>query len=228
MTLIGLQLNRNSDYRCWLFVAILIALLCLSVGCKRLPNPVISQNGQSYIPIADTSFLIPEKTWLTGYGRNSTDGMVSSISLHATLPDVQPWSPAVNDIMYTGSNPGRKVDIEIRDARDTEFIQRFPLFPKSRWGGTLVEVPSNLADIGLRRFKDETSPEIYFYELVESGKVIYFMRCSLTCRLSFPWRETLEVNISFPGSDVIYSVMVANRVKAKMGDFEQAGLNFIK
>lgn len=206
----------------------LLFLFCLSQGCKRLPNPVISQNGQSYIPIADTAFLIPEKTWLTGYGRNSTDGMVSSISMHATLPDVQPWSPAVNDVMYTGSNPGRKVDIEIMDTRHTEFIQRFPVFPRSRWGGELVEVPSDLADIGLRKFKYERSLDMDFYEVVNSGEVIYFMYCRSTCYLSFPWRKTLEINLTFSRNDVRHSVMVANKVKVLLDTFERAGLRFKK
>jgi hypothetical protein len=207
-------------------LAILFLTLTMVTACKRLPNPVISENGQSYIPIADTAFLIPEKTWLTGFGRNSTDGMVSSISMHATVPDVQPWSPAVNDVMYTGANPGRKVDIEIMDTRHTEFIQRFPRFPNSRWGGELVEVPSDLEAIGLRRFKDETSHNLRFYELVKAGEVIYFMRCDLVCYLSFPWRKTLEIKLRIDEGDKKYSVKVADKVKQILARFEQAGQNY--
>lgn len=205
---------------------ILFLTLTMVTACEQLPNPVISEHGQSYIPIADTAFLIPEKTWLTGYGRNKTDGMVSSIFMHATIPEVQPWSPAVNDVMYIGASPGRKVDIEIRDTRHTEFIQRFPRFPNSRWGGKLVEVPSDLEDIGLRRFKDESSPETRFYELVKEGEVIYFMRCNLVCYLSFPWRKTLEISLRIPEGDKKYSVKVADKVKHILDRFEHAGQNY--
>lgn len=205
---------------------LLFLTLTTVTACEQLPNPVISENGHSYIPIADTAFMIPEKTWLTGYGRSKAGGMVSSISMHATLPDVQPWSPAVNDVMYTGAIPGRKVDIEIRDTRDTEFIQRFPRFPNSRWGGKLVEVPSDLEDVGLRRFKYESAPEMSFYEKVDAGGVVYFMYCRSTCYLSFPWRKTLEINLTFSRNDIKYSVTVADKVKHILTRFEQAGQNY--
>ncbi len=61
-----------------IFGLALAALLTLS-ACNRspaLPNPVESKDGVSYIPIDDTSFLIPDKTWLTGVSRKATDGTV--------------------------------------------------------------------------------------------------------------------------------------------------------
>ena len=67
---------------------------------KPLPDPVQSKDGVAYIPIDDTAFLVPEETWLRGYSRNSTDGLVANIALHASVPDVQPWSPERNDAMY--------------------------------------------------------------------------------------------------------------------------------
>jgi hypothetical protein len=91
----------------WIWVSLVLVLACELTACddrqrrvadevtrmatrEKLPDPVKSKNGLSYIPIDDTAFLIPEKTWLKGYSRNSTDGMVYSITLHATVPDVQP------------------------------------------------------------------------------------------------------------------------------------------
>lgn len=102
-----------------LFPALLLSLSLLA-GCDRmvssqkLPNPVQSQDGMSYIPIDDTAFLIPDKTWLKGYGLNSTDGMVSNITLHATVPDVQPWSQARHEEMYWPAGPGKKLLIDIK------------------------------------------------------------------------------------------------------------------
>ena len=81
---------------------------------KPLPDPVQSKDGVAYIPIDDTAFLVPEETWLRGYSRNSTDGLVANIALHASVPDVQPWSPERNDAMYWKAGPGLSLRIDIR------------------------------------------------------------------------------------------------------------------
>ena len=84
---------------------------------KPLPDPVQSKDGVAYIPIDDTAFLVPEETWLRGYSRNSTDGLVANIALHASVPDVQPWSPERNDAMYWKAGPGLSLRIDIQGNR---------------------------------------------------------------------------------------------------------------
>lgn len=133
----------------------LVALFSLS-ACDRspaLPNPVESKNGVSYIPIDDTAFLIPEKAWLKGFARNSTDGLVCCITLHATIPDVQPWSQARHEEMYWPAGPGKKLEIRIYGDRADQ-IRAFPNVPRSvRQSFDFVEEPSDQAAQGLRRFR---------------------------------------------------------------------------
>ena len=118
---------------------------------KPLPDPVQSKDGVAYIPIDDTAFLVPEETWLRGYSRKSTDGTVGSITLHATVPDVQPWSRARHDEMYWKAGPGKKLLIYIKGG-----VHSAPDFdvPRSkRPPGEFVEEPSDQAAQGLRRFR---------------------------------------------------------------------------
>ena len=120
---------------------------------KPLPDPVQSKDGVAYIPIDDTAFLVPEKTWLRGYARNSTDGSVGNITLHASVPDVQPWSPERNDAMYWKAGPGLSLRIDIQGNR-AEVHLHFHEVPHSRqWDGQFIEEPSDQAEQGLRRFR---------------------------------------------------------------------------
>ncbi len=122
-------------------------------SAPHLPSPVESKNGVSYIPIDDTAFLIPEKTWLKGYSRNATDGLVGSIALHATIPDVQPWSQARHEEMYWSVGPGKKLEIRIY-GDSTSQVQNFPDVPRSiSQTAAFVEEPSDQATQGLRRFR---------------------------------------------------------------------------
>lgn len=194
-----------------LFLAALVSCLACGVaGCKkssRLPNPVESKDGVSYIPINDTAFLIPEKTWLKGYGRNSTDGLVSSITLHATIPDVQPWSQARHEEMYWPAGPGEKLVIHIKGDRADQ-TKAFPHVPSSVFQSfEFVEEDSDQAAQGLRRFRklrrvdpagvpklrkefgDKAVDELLakdgtpymdtvYYERIEHERVKYFIYCS--------------------------------------------------
>lgn len=162
--------NQRID-RVWRTAA--LVLLTLLAGCDRmpslqawgraasevvqiftrmpLPDPVQSKDGVAYIPIDDTAFLVPEETWLRGYARNSTDGMVSNITLHATVPDVQPWSRARHEEMYWKAGPGKKLLIYIKGG-----VHSAPDFdvPRSkRPPGEFVEELSDQAAQGLRRFR---------------------------------------------------------------------------
>lgn len=189
-----------------------VLMLCLVLGavaCKespRLPNPVESKDGFSYIPIDDTAFLIPEKTWLRGYGHNSTDGRVASITLHATVPDVQPWSQARHEEMYWPAGPGKKLEIYIKGGGSR--APDFYVSRSKRPPGEFIEEPSDQAAQMLRRFRrlwlpyneensekdtaqfgaelveamrrDAGTPQMdtVYYEFIERERVKYFIYCS--------------------------------------------------
>ena len=175
---------------------------------KPLPDPVQSKDGVAYIPIDDTAFLVPEKTWLRGYSRNSTDGLVANIALHASVPDVQPWSPERNDAMYWKAGPGLSLRIDIQGNR-AEVHLHFHEVPHSRqWDGQFIEEPSDQAEQGLRRFrrswgeypeedaaKDKARfgadfvermrshngkpmMDTVYYEYIQNDRVKYFIYCS--------------------------------------------------
>ena len=175
---------------------------------KPLPDPVQSKDGVAYIPIDDTAFLVPEETWLRGYSRNSTDGLVANIALHASVPDVQPWSPERNDAMYWKAGPGLSLRIDIQGNR-AEVHLHFHEVPHSRqWDGQFIEEPSDQAEQGLRRFrrswgeypeedaaKDKARfgadfvermrshngkpmMDTVYYEYIQNDRVKYFIYCS--------------------------------------------------
>ncbi len=185
----------------------LAALLVLSACGRSLPNPVESKNGMSYIPIDDTAFLIPEKTWLKGYGRHSTDGQIGSITLHATIPDVQPWSKERNEEMYWKAGPGKRLDIYLEGDRGAQ-IERFYHVPQGiHPDASMAEEPSDQAAQGLKKYRelwlpyDEANIEKdiaafgketiesrrrnagkpkmsdAYYELAEGNRMKYYIRC---------------------------------------------------
>ena len=196
----------------WFLVAMLGVMSVIGLtACKKsppLPNPVEKKDGQAYIPIDDTAFLIPEKTWLVGFGRNSTDGMVSSITLHATVPDVQPWSQERHEEMYWPAGPGKKLTVYLNgDSADQ--ISRFYSVPRSVIQSfDFIEENSDQAAQGLRRFRrlwgqyseeaakkaltrygqdfvdemrrDAGKPMMdnVYYELIEHDRVKYLIYCS--------------------------------------------------
>ena len=175
---------------------------------KPLPDPVQSKDGVAYIPIDDTAFLVPEETWLRGYSRNSTDGLVANIALHASVPDVQPWSPERNDAMYWKAGPGLSLRIDIQGNR-AEVHLHFHEVPHSRqWKSQFIEEPSDQAAQGLRRFRrswgiypekdaekdtrqfgaefvermrghnGKPMKDTVYYEYIQNDRVQYFIHCS--------------------------------------------------
>ena len=127
-------------------------------GCSKvepLPNPVESKEGLAYIPIDDTAFLVPEKTWLTSYSRYSEAGKISSISLHATVPDVSPWSKLRDEEMYRRAGPGKKLLITIQGNQIGDYRDHFHEVPHSRmWQFKFAEEPSDQIEQGLRKFRE--------------------------------------------------------------------------
>ena len=173
---------------------------------KPLPDPVQSKDGVAYIPIDDTAFLVPEKTWLRGYARNSTDGLVANIALHASVPDVQPWSPERNDAMYWKAGPGLSLRIDIKGGRVS--APDFDVPRSQRPHGEFIEEPSDQAEQGLRRFRrswgeyteedakeglkkfgaehvesrrlnaNQPMTDTVYYEYIQNDRVQYFIHCS--------------------------------------------------
>ena len=173
---------------------------------KPLPDPVQSKDGVAYIPIDDTAFLVPEKTWLRGYARNSTDGSVGNITLHASVPDVQPWSPERNDAMYWKAGPGLSLRIDIKGGRVS--APDFDVPRSQRPHGEFIEEPSDQAAQGLRRFRrswgiypekdaekdtrqfgaefvermrghnGKPMMDTVYYEYIQNGRVKYSIYCS--------------------------------------------------
>lgn len=145
-----------------------------TTGCNKstaLPNPVESKDGVAYIPIDDTAFLIPEKTWLKGYSRKATDGMVGTITLHATVPDVQPWSQARHEEMYWPAGPGKKLLIYIQGNEVGAYRDHFHEVPHSRmWQSEFIEEPSDQTAQGLRQFRQLWSYKLEPAELEKHRK----------------------------------------------------------
>lgn len=203
---------------------------------KKLPDPVVRKDGYAYIPIANTAFLIPEKTWLKSYGRKSTDGMVDSFYLHVTAPDVKPWSEGVNAQMYPPRGPGQRADVYINDMGENfdNLSKRFYQAPQSRWGSShsLTEVESDLAADGLRKFREPVSINTVFYERIENDRVKYFIYCDddakldtyrQFCHLSFPLGNGLFVDdLSFTRNYLPNSIRMADQIAAKLKEFEIA------
>ena len=164
------NLSRNPHVRLWRKppfgsrfseclgrIALVVCVTFNVAACGKapsVPDRVERKDGLAYIPIDDTAFLIPEKTWLKGYSRNSTDGLVASITLHATIPDVQPWSSERHEEMYWPAGPGKKLEIRIKGDRADQ-VQVFPVVPNSiRQSFEFIEEPSDQAAQGLRRFRE--------------------------------------------------------------------------
>lgn len=214
-------------------IAIVFSVSLNACG-KKLPDPVERKDGYAWIPIADTAFLIPEKTWLKSYGRKSTDGAVDSFNLHATAPDVQPWSEAVNEQMYPTLGPGQRVDVVVKDIRGEPLASQyesFYTFPQ-RWAGHILEeVNSDFTAHGLRKFRDPQWNDPVFYLRIENERVRYFIRCDENnnpphrqfCHLRFPWSRAIYVDMVFTRNYLPYSIQLAEKITAKLKEFEAAG-----
>lgn len=140
------------------FLGLTLAMLLTLSACDRspaLPNPVESKDGVSYIPIDDTAFLVPDKIWLKGVSRNSTDGLVAHIQLHATIPDVQPWSQERHEEMYGKAGLGKKLEIYLNgdSAGQVENFYQIPASIFSISISAMVEEPSDQVAQGLKKYR---------------------------------------------------------------------------
>lgn len=200
---------------------------------RSLPNPVESKKGVSYIPIDDTAFLIPEKTWLTGFSRRSTDGSVGSISLHATIPDVQPWSQERHEEMYWRAGPGKKLRIRLDGYPGVEVVEFVP-----HTKNDFVEEPNNkYAAQGLKKYRryhnGQPHTSSVYYELVEDNRLKYLIRCSEGsgglfegCNLFFPVSKTVKADVEFESDHMKHIVVMADKLSVKLQEFQSAGLAY--
>lgn len=236
--------RKKKIYRVIVFTLAFAMMLIALNACNRLPNPVEKKNGYSWIPIQDTAFLVQDKTWLKGYSRNSTDGLVSSLTLHAMAPTIQPWNQQINNTMYPPLGRGAAVQINVRSTYRTDFPEHFSRFPQSRWGGhTLIEEPSEFKEFGLRQFREKpyrfkegqfkgriVPSHSVFFEKVEGEKVKYFIQCydkddgsQKACHLSFPYGSSLIVEINYLRKYLPSSIEIADKISEKLKEFETDG-----
>jgi hypothetical protein len=92
---------------------------------KSLPDPVVVQDGVYWFPLGKRVYAVP-KTYVRSYGRNSTDGKLSSFSLHALLPDFVGYSPETAAGFKT-PGWGDRIEIMVSSSRtkSREEVEKF-------------------------------------------------------------------------------------------------------
>jgi len=128
--------------------------------------------------------------------------------MHATIPDVQPWSKERHEEMYWKAGPGKKLDIHLYGDSAGQ-IERFYRVPQSIYSDAIMtEVPSDQVAQGLKKYRqlwlpyDEANAEkdiiafgketvesrrknagtpkmnAIYYELLEDNRMKYFISCT--------------------------------------------------
>jgi hypothetical protein len=245
-----------------------LALLTLS-ACKKLPDrgEIVDLGDSVYLEFAGTQLLIPKKSWLKGYGRNSTDGKVSDIILHALAPEVKAWTPENDKIMYSGEfrTPFRTVEINVKEVAGPVAGFGRSIDARGEDGErSFLEVESDLASIGFRRFivvwsHQEDTPSVVQYkelerkngpglqiidkQLLENANPPYFLvkndriekRISCEyyrsgavlhrCNILFMWGPHRLVTAYFSKDYVGHASEMADKIKDRLIEFEQAAQN---
>lgn len=209
----------------------LLTVVLGNVACNRdfPPDPVKRQDGFAVIPFDGTVWVIPEKTWLKGYGR-SVDGTVAHISLHAKAPEIAPWSEALHKTMYPEIGWGEITWIDLSE-RDTDVVGRLTKSPPTLAGVPLIKSDEQQYEIyGLTKYHQEEPYSFEYFVHVRDQKVTYLVSCPRdspapfpSCSLYFPWRAHIEVKLTFPQVYLKQSVEMADRVAKKLSEFEAAG-----
>lgn len=216
-------------------VAVVIALCTLwnTAACGRnLPNPVTVKDGLARIPIGDMVFVIPEKTWLKGYSRNSTDGLVSGFQLHAVAPEVEPWSPENNARMYKVPGWGAQIQVTVdlppegkpllkQTQKRLEDVVKGCFFTKS-----------NAYPHRNVRYCQNGYDKIFGY--LEGDHFKYLLYCDSDevkkrekfptdpeCRLHFRHREALLVTATFAERYSKFAFDMAHGLEAKLIEFDK-------
>ena len=207
--------------------AVLLAVLMAGAitGCgKSVPNPVDQTKDPVHIPFVDTVFVIPKKTWLKGYSRNSTDGLVSNIRLHASAPNVEPWSPSVNDQMYPRLGWGNRIEIDLSDSEYKRKVTEQIVSESMQCNF----VPSPLHDDPRIRFCKKDN----YFGYVEDGYFKYRVVCrkdtsqgrfpvDMSCDVYFAHKSKYSVTVTFSSRYFRHAFDIARKTEALLLQFDQ-------
>ncbi|MBK9021526.1 MAG: hypothetical protein IPL72_16700 [Sulfuritalea sp.] len=228
------RLQRTRLRRFDIHVAGVIATVCLAfatAACGRgLPDPVVKKDGVATIPINGLLFVIPEKTWLTGYSRNSTDGLVAGFSLHAAAPKVEPWSPERQQQMYKMLGWGNRIEVRIASNKGQPLLKQTPEWIASNRRGCRFQAsPLHKAKNVL--FCETTEKKLF--GLIEDGVFRYQIKCDsdkekasykfLTdpeCHLWFIYREKLSVDTVFAERYFVHGFDMARAIERVLTEFD--------
>jgi hypothetical protein len=215
------------------FIALVAgSVLLASSACgKNLPDPVTKANGIATIPIDGLVFVIPERTWLKGYSRNSTDGLVYGFTLHAVAPKVEPWSPESNEKMYKVPGWGTRIEIRISSNEGRPFIKQ-----------TAPWIEQTTKGCHFQRSKMHSVENIVYCETeyerrfayVEGDQFRYQISCDSykvkaaekfptdpECRLRFFYGDKLSVHVVFAERYFPHAFDMARAIEAKLIEFDK-------
>lgn len=209
-----------------------LLLLWSTASCGRsLPNPVTVKDGLARIPIGTMVFVIPEKTWLKGYSRNSTDGLVSGFQLHASAPEVEPWSPENNARMYKVPGWGTQIQVTVDLPPEGTHLrkQTQELFEKE--DGCYFSEPTAYSMKNVRVCQNNYKRILGY---LQDGQFKYILYCDSDvakkrevfstdpeCRLNFRYRETLLIQATFAERYSKSAFDIAKRLEAKLIEFDK-------
>lgn len=222
---------RAGRCRAWRWLAPLVAMISLGACGRDLPNPVIRQDGVTIIPMVGRTFVVPDKTWLKGYYRRSTDGLVAGFSLHAVAPNVEPWSPERNHGMYRVPGWGNRIEI------DVSRVDQEPLWTLENWERPTSGckfVPSTL--FAPREVVQCESFSRRLYMDVAGGRVNLFITCdsdaykkkiaesgfatSPYCSINYRYAEHIYVRMVFSERYVGSAFDITESVNRNLKRFE--------
>jgi len=228
------RLARQEGHRIVSLLATLVvgsALVASSACGKSLPDPVTKANGIATIPIDGLVFAIPEKTWLKGYSRNSTDGLVHGFRLHAVAPNVEPWSPENNEQMYKVPGWGTRIEVSVT-SRDG----RLPVKQTAAWieenlrgckfGASRIHEANNIrfCETEYEKRFASVDGDHFRYQLVcasEKMKASEKFPAHQECRMYFFYLDKLNVDLVFSERYLKLAFDIARAVEAKLIEFDK-------
>lgn len=214
---------------------ILAALLLLLAGCgKGLPDPVERKNGAARIPIDGLVFVIPEKSWLRGYSRNSTDGSVYGFTLHAAAPNVEPWSPANDARMYKVPGWGTRIEVMVTSNNGVKYPKQTEAWvergsPGCHFGPSSVYQDSHVRFCETKHEKifGYLDNDMFHYKLIcdsDQEKAGYKFLVDPSCMLNFYYRDKLNVRLVFAERYLPHAFEIARKVETQLQQFDQTGV----
>jgi hypothetical protein len=205
--------------RRFIWTVLLAVLMAGAItGCgKSVPNPVDQTKDPVHIPFGDTVFVIPKKTWLKGYSRHSTDGLVSHISLHALAPNVEPWSPAANDRMYHGFRWGDRIEIDLSDSEyERKVTEKIVSETEScEFTQSPLHNDKNI------RFCENEYHKVFGYLKSDYFKYLVVCDQSDPCRAHFAHRNKYSITATFSSRYIKQAFDISSKVESLLLQFDQ-------